>query len=72
MNTIPIVYSSEYLADLKGHVFPIEKYRLIVERLEEEGILGEVVEPEPATRANTWTTSPRPAGRRAPPPPRWL
>jgi len=50
MKTIPIVYSAEYLADLKGHVFPIEKYRLIVERLEEEGILGEVVEPEPATR----------------------
>jgi acetoin utilization deacetylase AcuC-like enzyme len=48
--TIPIFYSSEYLADLQGHVFPIEKYRLIVERLEAEGILGEVVEPQPATR----------------------
>ena len=47
---IPIVYSPRYLADLQGHVFPIEKYRLIVERLEEEGILGEVVEPEAATR----------------------
>ncbi len=50
MNAIPIVYSSEYLADLKGHVFPIGKYRLIVDRLEKDGILGEVVEPEPATR----------------------
>ena len=50
MAPIPIVYSPRYFADLKGHVFPIEKYRLIVERLEAEGILGEVVEPEPATR----------------------
>ncbi len=50
MSTIPIVYSPQYLADLQGHVFPIEKYRLIVERLEAEGILGEVVEPQPATR----------------------
>jgi acetoin utilization deacetylase AcuC-like enzyme len=49
-DTIPIVYSPEYFADLQGHVFPIEKYRLIVERLEEEGILGEVVEPTPAAR----------------------
>ena len=48
--TIPIVYSPQYLADLQGHVFPIEKYRLIVERLEAEGILGEVVEPQAATR----------------------
>jgi acetoin utilization deacetylase AcuC-like enzyme len=47
---VPVVYSPRYSADLKGHVFPIEKYRLIVERLEAEGILGEVVEPEPATR----------------------
>jgi acetoin utilization deacetylase AcuC-like enzyme len=50
MSTIPIVYSPRYLADLQGHVFPIEKYRLIVERLEAEGILGEVVEPQAATR----------------------
>jgi acetoin utilization deacetylase AcuC-like enzyme len=50
MAAIPIVYSPRYFADLKGHVFPIEKYRLIVERLEAEGILGELVEPEPATR----------------------
>ncbi|MEE8639338.1 MAG: histone deacetylase [bacterium] len=50
MSTIPIVYSPQYLADLQGHVFPIEKYRLIVERLEAEGVLGEVVEPSPATR----------------------
>ncbi len=50
MKSIPIVYSPRYFADLKGHVFPIEKYRLIVERLEAEGILGEVVEPQPATR----------------------
>jgi acetoin utilization deacetylase AcuC-like enzyme len=51
MTTIPIAYSAQYLADLQGHVFPIQKYRLIVERLEAEGILGEVIEPEPATRA---------------------
>lgn len=50
MKSVPLVYSPHYFADLKGHVFPIEKYRLIVERLEAEGILGEVVEPEPATR----------------------
>ncbi len=50
MKSIPIVYSSQYSADLQGHVFPIEKYRLTVERLEAEGILGDVHEPEPATR----------------------
>jgi len=50
MTPIPIVYSPEYLADLQGHVFPIEKYRLLVERLEQEGVLGDVVAPAPATR----------------------
>ncbi|HUV87219.1 MAG TPA: histone deacetylase [bacterium] len=50
MSTIPVVYSPQYLADLQGHVFPIEKYRLIVERLEAEGILGDVLEPQAATR----------------------
>jgi acetoin utilization deacetylase AcuC-like enzyme len=48
--TIPLVYSSQYFADLQGHVFPIEKYRLIVESIKAEGILGDVVAPEPATR----------------------
>ncbi len=51
MKSIPVVYSPRYFADLRGHVFPIEKYRLIVERLEAEGILGDVVEPAPASRA---------------------
>ena len=50
MSTIPVVYSPQYLADLQGHVFPIEKYRLIVERLEAEGILGDALEPQAATR----------------------
>ncbi|HUU56612.1 MAG TPA: histone deacetylase, partial [bacterium] len=50
MKSIPLVYSPQYFADLQGHVFPIEKYRLIVARLEAEGLLGEVVAPEPATR----------------------
>ena len=50
MHSIPLVYSKKYFADLQGHVFPIEKYRLIVERLEAEGLLGDVVAPEPATR----------------------
>lgn len=51
MYALPIVYSPQYFADLQGHVFPIEKYRLVVAQLEREGILGEVLEPSPATRA---------------------
>jgi acetoin utilization deacetylase AcuC-like enzyme len=51
MNAVPLVYSPAYFADLQGHVFPIEKYRLIMERLAAEGLATEVVAPEPATRA---------------------
>ncbi len=50
MTLPPLVYSERYYADLQGHVFPIEKYRLIMDRLESEGILGEVFEPAPLTR----------------------
>jgi len=45
------VYSSGYYADIGQHVFPLEKYRLIKERLIREGLLEEedFLEPEPAT-----------------------
>lgn len=33
------VYSPRYVMDLKGHVFPTEKYRLLAERLVREGVL---------------------------------
>jgi acetoin utilization deacetylase AcuC-like enzyme len=51
MRAVPLVYSPRYAADLQGHVFPIEKYRLVVEQLARENILGEVFEPAPAGRA---------------------
>ena len=51
MRAVPLVYSPRYAADLQGHVFPIEKYRLVVEQLARENILGEVLEPAPASRA---------------------
>jgi len=33
------VYSPEYCVDLKGHIFPTEKYRLIYENLKKEGLI---------------------------------
>jgi len=33
------VYSDDYTADLMGHVFPIEKYKLIYQKLRDEGVL---------------------------------
>jgi acetoin utilization deacetylase AcuC-like enzyme len=41
---VKYVYSAKYRLDWPGHVFPVEKYDLIRARL------GEVLEPEPATR----------------------
>lgn len=42
------VYSPEYCVDLKGHVFPTEKYRLIFEILKKEKLISEdnLFEPE--------------------------
>lgn len=50
MPPIPLVYSEDYYGDLKGHIFPIEKYRLIYETLRDEGCLGEVLGPVAAAR----------------------
>ncbi len=33
------VYSPKYCVDLKGHIFPTEKYRLIYETLKKEGLI---------------------------------
>ncbi len=33
------VYSPDYCVDLKGHIFPTEKYRLIYENLKKEGLV---------------------------------
>ncbi|MBI3077503.1 MAG: histone deacetylase [Deltaproteobacteria bacterium] len=45
-----IIYSPGYFADLGGHVFPIQKYRLVHERLLREGVIAPaaVLEPQPA------------------------
>lgn len=48
--TVPLVYSAGYLVDLKGHIFPVQKYRLTVERLQAEGIAAEIFEPQPLRR----------------------
>jgi len=42
------VYSSKYCVDLKGHIFPTEKYRLIYETLKKENIITDknIFEPE--------------------------
>jgi len=47
-----LVWSGEYDVDLLGHVFPVEKYRLVRQEVLERGIAGEgdFVEAEPATR----------------------
>ena len=46
-----LVYSDRIYADIGDHVFPIQKYRLVRQRLIEEGVLaaGDFVEPEMAT-----------------------
>ena len=45
------VYSVRYYADIGPHVFPLEKYRLLYERLIREGVAGpeDFLEPEPAS-----------------------
>jgi len=50
--TMRFVYSPLYYADIGDHVFPIEKYRLVAERLREQHQIpaGAFVAPEPATR----------------------
>ncbi len=42
------VYSPKYCVDLKGHIFPTEKYRLIYEALKKEGLITDnnLFEPE--------------------------
>ncbi|AXA36124.1 Deacetylase [Candidatus Sumerlaea chitinivorans] len=47
------IYSPKYEVDIGSHVFPTCKYRLVRERLLEEGLAREedFVEPAPATRA---------------------
>ena len=52
MTRVPIVYSPKYFADLHGHVFPIQKYRMVCESLLASGWIGEddLIEPSPATR----------------------
>ena len=46
-----LVWSREYDVDLFGHVFPVEKYRLVRQEVIERGIAGEgdLVEARPAT-----------------------
>ncbi len=47
------VYADGYFADLGVHVFPVEKYRLVYQRLCERGIIGKnLIEPDPATRTD--------------------
>jgi acetoin utilization deacetylase AcuC-like enzyme len=47
-----VVYSSRYYSDIGPHVFPVEKYGLLYERLLRGGDLeaSQVLEPGPATR----------------------
>jgi acetoin utilization deacetylase AcuC-like enzyme len=49
---VSFIYSSNVYADLKGHVFPVEKYPLLADRLVKEGYLKaeEFIPPAPATR----------------------
>lgn len=48
---IPVVWSPDYEVHIGPHVFPTVKYRLVVERLEAEGVLkrSEIHRPEPAS-----------------------
>jgi len=48
---MPFIYSAKYHADIGPHVFPIEKYRLVYEKLAREGQVPETefLEPQAAT-----------------------
>jgi acetoin utilization deacetylase AcuC-like enzyme len=50
---VVFVYSDKYLLDWPGHVFPVDKYRFVHERIIASGIAGpeRIKEPSPATRA---------------------
>jgi acetoin utilization deacetylase AcuC-like enzyme len=49
---VSFIYSPDCYADLKGHVFPVEKYPLLADRLVKEGYLKaeDFIPPAPATR----------------------
>jgi len=49
---VSFIYSSDVYADLKGHVFPVEKYPRLADRLVKEGHLKkeDFIAPDPATR----------------------
>lgn len=50
---VVFVYSEGYYADIGAHVFPVEKYRLVYQRLRERGVIGEsLTEPEAASQAD--------------------
>jgi len=50
---IPIIFHEEYEFDIGAHVFPTQKFRLVRDRLIEEGTISEtdIVRPDPATDA---------------------
>jgi acetoin utilization deacetylase AcuC-like enzyme len=50
---VPIIHSARYQIDIGLHVFPTQKYQLIVERLLEAGLVApsDIIEPTPAS----WT-----------------
>ena len=39
---VPIIWCPLYEVDIGKHVFPVEKYRLIKERLDAAGVLADV------------------------------
>ena len=49
-----VVYSPDYVCDIGPHVFPVVKFRLLRDRLVEEGDVGaaELLEPRPAPRVD--------------------
>jgi acetoin utilization deacetylase AcuC-like enzyme len=48
---VRVIYSPRYAIDIGVHVFPTEKYRLVLSRLLATGVIeaADVIEPEPAT-----------------------
>ncbi len=50
---VPVVWCSEYEVDIGRHVFPVQKFRLVKERLEASGWLDKarLEEPQPASDA---------------------
>lgn len=58
LEKVPVIYSPKYEISFEGHVFPVEKYRLMKERLVEKGFYSDedLYSPNPASHQDLLLT----------------